>query len=144
MSATKPSSGCSVSWWKEYRSTCILLIWPPQWMWSCWISLQPTCVSIETQLCLIWQWRCGTSTFWSHSSSSLGLVALGMMAAQRCGMPCQAIRSHAKSLEIMNHTAKTVHSISETSHSGAPFAPLLRTGRGSGASPSVFSPMMEP
>jgi len=35
------------------------------------------------------------------------IVALGMLAARRCGMPKNAVRSHAKSLELMRYTVKT-------------------------------------
>ncbi len=67
------------------------------------------------------------------------IVALGMMAARRCGMPINAVRSHAKSLELMKYyTVKTMYGISEQSYSGTPFAPLFGTGQGSGASPSVW------
>ncbi|KAI2511189.1 hypothetical protein MHU86_3154 [Fragilaria crotonensis] len=66
------------------------------------------------------------------------IVALGMLAARRCGMPKNAVRSHAKSLELMRYTVKTVYGISETSYSGTPFEPLFGTGQGSGASPAVW------
>ncbi len=35
------------------------------------------------------------------------IVALGMLAARRCGMPISAIRLHAKSLELMKYMVKT-------------------------------------
>jgi hypothetical protein len=66
------------------------------------------------------------------------IVALGMLAARRCGMPVNAIRSHAKSLELMKYMVKTVHGVSDQSYSGTPFAPLFGTGQGSGASPAVW------
>lgn len=66
------------------------------------------------------------------------IVALGMLAARRCGMPKNAVRSHAKSLELMRYTVKTVYGISETSYRGTPFEPLFGTGQGSGASPAVW------
>ncbi|KAI2500978.1 hypothetical protein MHU86_13523 [Fragilaria crotonensis] len=40
------------------------------------------------------------------------IVALGMLAARRCGMPISAIRAHAKSLELMKYMVKTVYGIS--------------------------------
>jgi hypothetical protein len=66
------------------------------------------------------------------------IVALGMLAARRCGMPISAVRTHAKSLELMQYTVKTVYGISNTSYQGTPFEPLFGTGQGSGASPSVW------
>ena len=66
------------------------------------------------------------------------IVALGMLAARRCGMPVNAVRSHAQSLELMRYMVKTVYGVSETSYTGTPFAPLFGTGQGSGASPAVW------
>lgn len=66
------------------------------------------------------------------------IVALGMLAARRCGMPIHAIRSHAKSLELMKYMVKTVHGVSSKSYAGTPFEPLFGTGQGSGASPAVW------
>ena len=66
------------------------------------------------------------------------IVALAMLAARRCGMPTHAIRTHAKALEFMKYTVKTVYGISEDSYQGTPFAPLFGTGQGSGASPAVW------
>ncbi len=66
------------------------------------------------------------------------IVALGMLAARRCGMPNSAIRTHARSLELMKYTVKTVFGISEQSYRGTPFALLFGTGQGSGASPAVW------
>jgi hypothetical protein len=66
------------------------------------------------------------------------IVALGMMAARRCGMPENAIRTHATALQFMRFTVKTIHGVSETNYSGTPFEPLFGTGQGSGASPSVW------
>ncbi|KAI2491084.1 hypothetical protein MHU86_23466 [Fragilaria crotonensis] len=37
------------------------------------------------------------------------IVALGMLAARRCGMPINAVRSHAQSLELMRYMVKTVY-----------------------------------
>jgi hypothetical protein len=35
------------------------------------------------------------------------IVALGMLAARRCGMPDNAIRLHAEALQFMKYTVKT-------------------------------------
>jgi hypothetical protein len=66
------------------------------------------------------------------------IVALGMLAARRCGMPIHAVQTHAQSLELMKYTVKTVYGISDDSYQGTPFAPLFGTGQGSGASPAVW------
>ena len=66
------------------------------------------------------------------------IVALGMLAARRCGMPDHAIRSHADALRLMKYTIKTVHGISEDNYHGTPFEPLFGTGQGSGASPAAW------
>ena len=65
-------------------------------------------------------------------------MALGMLAARRCGMPIKAVRTHAQSLELMRYTVKTVYGVSDTSYTGTPFAPLFGTCQGSGASPAVW------
>ncbi|KAI2499411.1 hypothetical protein MHU86_15056 [Fragilaria crotonensis] len=66
------------------------------------------------------------------------IVTLGMLAARRCGMPENAVRSHADSLRLMKYTVKTAHGISEDNYRGTAFSPLFGTGQGSGASPSVW------
>lgn len=66
------------------------------------------------------------------------IVALGMLAARRCGMPDHAIQTHADCLELMKYTVKTAHGISEDKYHGTPFSPLFGTGQGSGASPAVW------
>ena len=66
------------------------------------------------------------------------IVALGMLAARRCGMPKNAIRLHAEALQFMRYTVKTVYGISEENYSGTIFEPLFGTGQGSGASPAVW------
>ncbi|KAI2511593.1 hypothetical protein MHU86_2847 [Fragilaria crotonensis] len=66
------------------------------------------------------------------------IVALGMLAACRCGMPETAVQTHADSLKLMKYTVKTVHGISESNYHGSTFEPLFGTGQGSGASPSVW------
>ena len=66
------------------------------------------------------------------------IVALGMLAARRCGMPEDAIRTHAKSLELMQYMVKTIYGVSEDAYSGTALEPLFGTGQGSGASPAVW------
>jgi hypothetical protein len=66
------------------------------------------------------------------------IVALGMLAARRCGMPKNAVRLHADALQFMKYTVKTAFGVSESNYSGTPFAPLFGTGQGSGASPAVW------
>ena len=66
------------------------------------------------------------------------IVALGMLAARRCGMPEDAIQLHAEALQFMRYTVKTVYGISEANYSGTIFEPLFGTGQGSGASPAVW------
>jgi hypothetical protein len=66
------------------------------------------------------------------------IVALGMLAARRCGMPRNAIRLHADALRFMKYTVKTMYGISTENYHGTPFAPLFGTGQGSGASPAVW------
>jgi hypothetical protein len=66
------------------------------------------------------------------------IVALGMLAARRCGMPDNAIKTHADALRLMKYTVKTIFGISEENYHGTPFAPLFGTGQGSGASPAVW------
>ena len=66
------------------------------------------------------------------------IVALGMLAARRCGMPDEAVQTHADCLRLMKYAVKTVHGISEHNYKGTPFEPLFGTGQGSGASPSVW------
>jgi hypothetical protein len=66
------------------------------------------------------------------------IVALGMLAARRLGMPKNAIRTHADALQFMKYTVKTIHGVSEDTYEGTHFEPLFGTGQGSGASPSVW------
>lgn len=66
------------------------------------------------------------------------IVALGMLAARRCGMPPNAIRLHTDALQFMKYTVKTMYGISETNYQGTAFAPLFGTGQGSGALPAVW------
>ena len=66
------------------------------------------------------------------------IVALGMLAARRCGMPDNAIRIHSEALQFMKYTVKTAYGVSDNNYQGTPFEPLFGTGQGSGASPSVW------
>ncbi|KAI2501729.1 hypothetical protein MHU86_12735 [Fragilaria crotonensis] len=66
------------------------------------------------------------------------IVALGMLAARRCGMPDNAIRVHSEALQFMKYTVKTAYGVSDNNYQGTPFEPLFGTGQGSGASPSVW------
>ena len=66
------------------------------------------------------------------------IVALGMLAARKCGMPKNAIKTHADALAFMRYTVKTVYGVSEESYRGTVFEPLFGTGQGSGASPAVW------
>jgi hypothetical protein len=70
------------------------------------------------------------------------IVALGMLAARRCGMPDCAVQTHADSLQLMKYTVKTAHGISEENYHGTLFSPLFGTGQGSGASPAVWLTMV--
>ena len=65
------------------------------------------------------------------------IVALGMLAARKCGMPACAIKTHADALQFMQYTVKTIYGISHDNYQGTVFEPLFGTGQGSGASPSV-------
>jgi hypothetical protein len=66
------------------------------------------------------------------------IVALGMLAARRCGMPINSIQTHAKCLQQMKYSVKTSHGISADTYQGTPDSPLFGTGQGSGASPAVW------
>jgi hypothetical protein len=65
-------------------------------------------------------------------------VALAMLAARRCGMPANAIRSHAETLQYMRYSVKTHYGVTKDSYTGTPFEPLFGTGQGSGASPAAW------
>jgi hypothetical protein len=65
------------------------------------------------------------------------IIALGMLVAQRLGMPDNAVRCHAQALQMMKYTIKSIYGISEHNYHGTPFEPLFGTGQGSGASPAV-------
>ncbi|KAI2509436.1 hypothetical protein MHU86_4937 [Fragilaria crotonensis] len=60
-----------------------------------------------------------------------------MMAASRCGMPVEAVRTHAKALELMQYMVKTIYGVSADSYSGTALEPLFGTGQGSRAFPVV-------
>jgi hypothetical protein len=66
------------------------------------------------------------------------IVALGMLAARRCGLPENSIKTHATCLEQMKYSVKTAYSISQDTYQGTPHSPLFGTGQGSGASPAVW------
>jgi hypothetical protein len=66
------------------------------------------------------------------------IVALAMLAARRCGMPANAIRTHAETLQYMRYSVKTHYGVTEASYTGTPFEPLFGTGQGSGASPAAW------
>lgn len=66
------------------------------------------------------------------------IVALGMLAARRCGMSENAIQAHSEALEFMKYTVKMVYGVSEDNYHGTPFEPLFGTGQGSGASPAIW------
>ena len=66
------------------------------------------------------------------------IVGLGMLAAQKCGMPSHAIRTQADALQFMKYTVKTVYGISEDNYHGTALSLLFGTGHGSGASPAVW------
>ena len=51
------------------------------------------------------------------------IVALGMLAACRCGMPENAISTHASALQFMRYTIESVYGVSETSYIGTEFEP---------------------
>ena len=93
---------------------------------------------ITTDLCRLL--RINYIRFYNDASACFDriIVALAMLAARRCGMPLNAIRSHAKALELMQYTVKTVHGVSRDSYKGTPFEPLFGTGQGSGALPAVW------
>ena len=66
------------------------------------------------------------------------IVALGMLAARRFGMPGNAMKTHADTLEFMRYAVTTIYGISKENYKGTPFEPLFGTGQGSGASPAVW------
>jgi hypothetical protein len=70
------------------------------------------------------------------------IVALGMLAARRCGMPKHSVNTHASSLRFMEYTVKTVFGISEANYKVTIFEPLFGTGQRSGASPAVWLPLV--
>ncbi|KAI2489451.1 hypothetical protein MHU86_25142 [Fragilaria crotonensis] len=88
--------------------------------------------------------KVNTARFDNDASSCYDriIVALGMLAARRCGMPENAISLHASALKFMKYTVKTVYGISEDTYQGTDFEPLFGTGQGSGASPAVWLSMV--
>ncbi|KAI2500343.1 hypothetical protein MHU86_14151 [Fragilaria crotonensis] len=57
------------------------------------------------------------------------IVALGMLAARRCGMPKNAIQVHADALHFMQYTVKTIYGISADNYHGTGFEPLWNRAR---------------
>jgi hypothetical protein len=57
------------------------------------------------------------------------LVHLGMMAARRCGMPDNAIRLHADTLEGMKYKVKTTFGTSKKFYTGEPGATIWYRSR---------------
>ena len=53
------------------------------------------------------------------------IVALGMLAARRCGRPRNAIRLDADALQFMQYTVKMMYGISKDNYHGTAFAPLF-------------------
>ena len=84
--------------------------------------------------------KCNLARFDNDASACYDriIVMLGMLAARRCGMPENAVRTHAAALLMMKYVVKTIHGISEENYQGTVFEPLFGTGQGSGASPSVW------
>jgi hypothetical protein len=66
------------------------------------------------------------------------IVALGMLAARRCGMPEQSVNTHATCLQHMRYSVKTQHGISDDAYQGTLQSPVFGTGQGSGTSPAVW------
>ena len=66
------------------------------------------------------------------------LVHLGMLAARRCGMPVNAVKLHANTLNQMQYRVKTTFGESDDVYQGSAKSPLFGTGQGSGASPAVW------
>jgi hypothetical protein len=67
------------------------------------------------------------------------IVTLGMLAAQCCGIPDNAISTHSLALQFMRCAVKTVHGVSKETYTGTDIEPLFGAGQqGSGASPAVW------
>jgi hypothetical protein len=84
--------------------------------------------------------KCNLARFDNDASACYDriIVALAMLAARRCGMPANAIRSHAETLQFMKYSVKTYYGVTQDSYTGTPFEPLFGTGQGSGASPAAW------
>ena len=89
-------------------------------------GLVPGCTTMDpimlnqltTDMCRVL--RINYARFDNDASASFDriIVALGMLAARRCRMPLNAVETHAKSLELMKYTVKTVYGISADSYEG--------------------------
>jgi hypothetical protein len=66
------------------------------------------------------------------------IVALGMLAVHRSGMPSNAIQLHAEALQSMYYTVKSAFGVSTGGYTGTNLEPLFGTGQGSGVSPSIW------
>ncbi|KAI2491323.1 hypothetical protein MHU86_23232 [Fragilaria crotonensis] len=105
------------------------------------MSMDPVMLSqLTTDLCRILHHDLARFDNDTSSCYDRIIVALGMLAAQRCGMPENAIQLHSDALKFTKYTVKTIHGISSDNYYHCTkFAPLLfGTGQGRGASPSVW------
>jgi hypothetical protein len=66
------------------------------------------------------------------------IMMLDVLAARRCGMPDNAIRTHADSLQLTKYIVKTAHGISDDNYNGTVFSPLFGTDQCSRATPAVW------
>jgi hypothetical protein len=66
------------------------------------------------------------------------ITSLGMIACRRLGMPVNAIRCQAATLQHMKYAVKHVYGVSQQQNTGSKSEPLFGTGQGSGASPAIW------
>ncbi len=66
------------------------------------------------------------------------IMTLDVLAARRCGMPDNAIRTHADSLQLTKYIVKKAHGISDDNYNGTVFSPLFGTNQCSRATPAVW------
>ena len=66
------------------------------------------------------------------------ITFLGMIACRRLGMPVNAIRCQAATLQHMKYAVKHVYGVSQQQNTGSKSEPLFGTGQGSGASPAIW------